>query len=127
MKDSAEYQKHLIDFFEILLDYRHISGRINKVLREDNNRYSSEAAVIQFSSALVISDWSGPTDNGWEINFPTGVYSNTSKEEYEGEINSFISRQLCLLFAQSFEGFERFLKNSVMVRIEVVPEIRTAI
>ncbi len=111
------YKKHLYYFFEKLLYYRHINGRIDKVFQKDIKVYSSEEAIIEFISALVISDWTGPTDNGWEINFPTCHITETNKENYETEIRKFLSKQLCLLYAQSFESFERYLKNCLFERI----------
>jgi len=98
-------------FFEKLLYYRHISKHINKVFQKEIKEYSSDKAVMHFASALIISDWTDPTDNGWEINFPTGIVTETTKDNYELEIKKISSRQLCLLYAQSFESFERFLKK----------------
>jgi|LSQX01.2.fsa_nt_gb hypothetical protein len=118
------YKKHLDQFFEKLLYYRHISGRINKVFQKDINVYSTEKAIMHFASALIISDWTGPTDNGWEINFHTGIVAETTKDNYETEIEKISSRQLCLLYAQSFESFERFLKDCLFDRISRDDAIR---
>jgi hypothetical protein len=60
---TNSYKKSLDQFFENLLYYRHISGRINKVFQKEINEYSSDKAIINFASALIISDWTGPTDN----------------------------------------------------------------
>lgn len=114
---TNKYRKYLDQFFENLLYNRHISGRITKVFQKDIKEYTSEKAKIHFASALVISDWTGPTDNGWEINFHTGIVAETTKDNYETEINRILSRQLCLLYSQSFESFERFLKDSLFERM----------
>lgn len=111
------YKKYLDQFLEKLLYYRHISGRINTVFNNDIQVYTSEEAKINFASALIISDWTGPTDNGWEINFPAGVTMETTKSNYESEIERIFSRQLCLLYAQSFESFERYLKDCIFDRL----------
>jgi len=111
------YKKYLDQFFEKLLYYRHISKHINKVFQKEIKEYSSDKAVMHFASALIISDWTYPTDNGWEINFPTGIVTETTKDNYELEIKKISSRQLCLLYAQSFESFERFLKNCLFDRL----------
>lgn len=118
------YKKHLDIFFEKLLYYRHISGRIDKVLKKEIEIYSSEKAKMHFASALIISDWTGPTDNGWELNFHTGIFTETTKENYEVEIKNISSRQRCLLYAQSFESFERFLKDCLFDKLECDNEIR---
>lgn len=114
---TNSYRKSLDQFFEKLLYYRHISGRINKVFQKEIKEYSSDKAIIHFASALVISDWTGPTENGWEINSHSGITRETTKDNYELEIEKIHSRQLCLLYAQSFESFERFLKNCLFDRL----------
>ena len=111
------YKEPLNQFFEKLLYFRHISGRINKVFEKEIEDYTQDKATINFSSSLVISDWTGPTDNGWEINFHTGLFTQTTKENYEDEIRKIFSKQLCLLYAQSFEAFERFVKDCLFIRI----------
>lgn len=111
------YKKSLDKFFEKLLYYRHISGRINKVFQKEIKDYSSDKAIIHFASALIISDWTGPTDNGWEINFHSGISRETTKDNYKSEIEKIHSTQLCLLYAQSFESFERFLKDCLFERL----------
>lgn len=111
------YKKYLDQFFERLLYYRHVSRQLDKVFKKEIQAYTSEQAKIYFASVLVISDWTGPTDNGWEINFHTGIFKKTTEENYESEIRKVFSRQLCLLYAQSFESFERFLKNCLFEKI----------
>ena len=110
-------KEFLNQFFEKLLYFRHISGRINKVFEKEINVYTQDKAVVDFLSALVISDWTGPTDNGWEINFHTGLIKHTTKENYEEEFRKIYSKQLCLLYAQSYENFERFVKDCLFYRI----------
>lgn len=114
---TNSYKKNLNQFFEKLLYYRHISGRINKVFQKEIEEYSSDKAIVHFLSALILSDWTGPTDNGWEINFYSGITTETTKDNYKSEIEKINSRQLCLLYAQSFESFERFLKDCLFDRL----------
>jgi hypothetical protein len=114
---TISYKKSLDQFFEKLLYYRHISGRIDKVFQKEIEEYSSDKAIIHFASALIISDWTGPTENGWVINFHSGINTETTKDNYKSEIEKIHSRQLCLLYAQSFESFERFLKDCLFDRL----------
>jgi len=107
------YKDYLDDFFSTLLDYRHSTNRLNKVLKRDIEIYTKKGAVIHSSSALIVSDWSGPTDNGWELNFNTGIFKETTKDNYESEINKILSREFCLLYSQSYEALETFLKESL--------------
>lgn len=114
---NNSYKKNLDCFFEKLLYYRHISGQINRVFQNEIEVYSNEKSIIHFSSALILSDWTGSTDNGWEKNFHSGIFIQTAKENYKSEIEKIYSKQLCLLYAQSFESFERFLKDCLFDRI----------
>jgi hypothetical protein len=50
------YKIHLDNFFENLLYFRHINGRIGKVFHKEIKDYSKDKNVISFTSALVISD-----------------------------------------------------------------------
>lgn len=111
------FQNHLDHFFEKLLYYRHISSRNNQIFENEIKSYSSKKAMIHLASSLYISDWTDFTNKGGEINFYTGTYLETITENYEAEIKRIYSRQLCLLYAQSFEAFERFLKNCLFDRI----------
>ncbi|MFD2100770.1 hypothetical protein [Flagellimonas iocasae] len=122
---SNTYRNYLDIFFEKLLYYRHISSRVNKVFQNDIQLYTSEKASMHFASALIISDWTAPSDNGWEINFHTGLTKQTNKYNYKSEIEKVYSRQLCLLYAQSFESFERLLKDCLYDRLnrdEIIKE-----
>lgn len=121
------YLKQLNIFFENLLYFRHICGRINKVFEKEINDYKRKEAVIHFASALIISDWTSPNDNGWEINFHTGIMKETVKENYELEIKKNFSQQLCLLYSQSFESFERYLKDSLFEKSQRDPVLQAYI
>ena len=121
---TNSYKKHLNHFFEKLLYYRHISGRINDVFQKDIKIHTNEGAIIAFGSALAISDWTGQTDKGWEVNFHTGIVTETTKSNYELEMRKIYSKQLCLLYAQSFEALERFVKDCLFIRIGCDDAIR---
>jgi len=105
------FKEHIIELFKRIIELRHHSNRINLVLKKDAEKYTKEGAQFYSGSSLIISDWTGPTDNGWEINFHTGISKFTEKEDYSNEIEKIISRECCLAFAQSFEALEKFLKD----------------
>ncbi len=105
------YQRYLIAFFAKVLDYRHTTDRLCRVLIADAKKYEPDTAVFNTNSSLIISDLSGPTDNGWELNFHTKVFRQTLKEHYGMEIDNLVSRECCYTYAQSFEAFETFLKD----------------
>jgi hypothetical protein len=107
------YKIFLDEYFDKLLGYRHSTNRVNNVLMKDVEIYLPDGAQYYSGSALVISDWTGPTDNGWEINFHTGIFKETVKEMYPAEIKRIISRECCLMYSQSFEALETLLKNLI--------------
>lgn len=110
------YRIYLDQFFEKILYYTHISGRINKVFQKDVDLYSQKGSDIDFISALIISDWTASTEDGWESNFRTGMVAETTKDNYVEEIEKIHSRHLCFLYAQSFESFEKYLKDCLFDR-----------
>ena len=63
-------------------------------------------------------------DNGWEVNFHTGIITETEKSNYETEISKISSKQLCLLYAQSFESFERFLKDCLFEKTNQYDDLK---
>lgn len=118
------YKTYLDEFFAALLDYRHATNRLNKVLENDVLAYASEGAQLHLGSALVISDWTGPTDNGWVVNFHTGIFKETVKKNYALEVNKIISRECCLMYAQSFEALEKYIKDCLFNKADRTEEFR---
>ena len=108
---NNQYKEYLDSYFSTLLDFRHSTNRLNKILKKDVEIYTKKDATFHSGSALIISDWSGPTDNGWELNFHTGIRKETNKENYEIEYKRILSRECCLMYAQSFEALEKFIKD----------------
>lgn len=107
------YKEPLYHLFQRIIELRHSSNRINSVLQKDVAKYTAEGARFFSGSSLVISDWTGKTDNGWELNFHTGVSKKTEKEYYATEVNNILSTEFCLAFAQSFEALETFFKDII--------------
>lgn len=107
------YKFFLDDYFDKLSGFRHSTNRVNKVLTKDVEIYLPDGARFYSGSSLVISDWTSPTDNGWEINFHTGIFKETVKEGYPAEVKRIISRECCLMYAQSFEALESLLKDLI--------------
>ncbi len=111
------YQKYINKFFETITDFKHSSNRLNKVLLKDVEKYTAEGAKYFSGTALIIGDWTGLTDNGWKINFHTGIQKSIVKENYASEIEKVLSREFGLAFAQCYEAFETLLKDFANVKI----------
>jgi hypothetical protein len=113
---NNEYKIFLNNYFSTLLEFIHNCRRLNKVIFLDIEKYKQAASVYDSNSALILNDWSGKTDNGWALPFHSGLIKNTSKENYEGEMISVLSREFCLMYCQSYESLEKFFKDCVFYK-----------
>jgi hypothetical protein len=111
------YRKKLNILFETITDFKHSTDRLNKVLLNDVEKYKTEESIYSSITALIIGDWTGETDKGWKMPFHTGIDKITEKENYPDEINKILSREFCLVFSQSYEALERFLKDCIDLKI----------
>lgn len=76
-KIENEYLELLNRFFHKTLYFQHISHLIDKVYEKDVEKYTSPGAWIRLNSAHIICDWTELDDNGWKINFLTGILKKT--------------------------------------------------
>ena len=118
------YKPYLDELFDRILELRHTTSMINSTLNSSIKAFADYQGNFISGSALVISDWSGPTDNGWEINFHTGFRKITLKDNYENEVNRINSQECCYAFGQSFEALERFFKDCAMYKLPTSPKCR---
>lgn len=110
------YKKILIDLFESTNYYYHVSYRIDNLLKNESKRLMKENSEFHTSNAVVIADWTGPTENGWELPFHTNVFTTTNENNYIEEMEKIKSRENLFNFAQSFEVFQKFLKNCIITK-----------
>jgi hypothetical protein len=115
---TNEYKKFLDIFFSTLLDYKHTTNRLNKILILDYQKYTEEGASYNSTSSLFLSDWTGETDNGWALPFHSGISKETLKENYKNEIFNILSREFCLIYSQSYEALEKYFKDCVLYKAE---------
>jgi hypothetical protein len=112
------YETHIENLFIRLLELRHTSSHLKSVLNASVKNFEKvEDGRFINASALVISDWTGPTSNGWELNYHTGIRKITFKENYSQEVINIFSQECCYAFAQSFEALERFFKDCIFTKI----------
>ena len=111
------YRENLDIYFETITDFKHSANRLNKVLLNDVEKYKTESSVYSSMTALVIGDWTGPTEKGWKLPFHTGIDKITEKENYPIEIKNLLSREFSLAFSQCYESLEKFLKDCIDSKI----------
>lgn len=111
---EIKLKDYLNNYFDSLIEYKHLALRTNTILFNDLKRFDSEDSKLRFASSLVLRDWSGETGkNGGSYAYPTESKLETTKESYPEFIHDLISKQFCFFYVQSFEGLERLLKNFI--------------
>jgi hypothetical protein len=113
---NNEYKIFLDNYFSTLLEFIHNCRRLDKVIILDIEKYTQTGSVYESNSTLILSDWTGKTDNGWVLPFHSGLFKNTSRENYKSEMISVLSRELCLMYCQSYESLEKFFKDCVFYK-----------
>jgi hypothetical protein len=120
-------KNHLDKYYDSLIEYKHVASRINTIFLKDIEKYTLDDSILSLGSSLILRDWSGMTDNGWSYSYPTDSMIHTNKENYSDFLNDTISKQFCLLYAQSFEGLERLLKDLVFELIDIDLNLKVAV
>lgn len=115
---SNLYKIFLDNYFSTLIDFIHTSRRLNKVLISDSETYTQIGSIYKSKSALVLSDWTGETEDGWKLTFNSGLFKRTTEENYGTEVKSILSREFCFLYCQSYEALERFFKDCVFYKLQ---------
>ncbi|MGV8994033.1 MAG: hypothetical protein ACOH1O_08020 [Flavobacterium sp.] len=112
-----EYKVFLENYFSTLLEILHTTRRLNKLILLDIKKYSETYAEFFSDSALVLRDWS--SDDTSKLIQPSfsDTLKSTSKENYKGQMTSVLSREFCLMYSQSYEALERFLKDCVFYKL----------
>ena len=64
---EIKLKNYLNNYFDSLIEYKHLALRTNTILFNDLKRFDSEDSKLRFASSLVLRDWSGKTDNGWHM------------------------------------------------------------
>lgn len=120
-------KSHLDKYYDSLIEYKHIASRLNTVFLKDLEKYNTADSILHLGSSLVLRDWSGISENGWAYAYPTDSKAYTNKDNYSEFINDLLSKQFCLMYAQSFEGLERFFKNLLFECAEIDEELKTIV
>lgn len=106
-------------FFLRLTTLRHGASMFETAIANSRKAFASwseypEDMAISASS-LVISDLTGPSDQGWVRNFHTGATVITYKNEYDAATKTMLSQHYCYSFIQAFEALERLMKDTMAI------------
>ncbi len=94
----------------------HLENDINKYTKNLIEKIDNKEITFLKGSRLVISDFTGESDNGWEINFPlpTPGYIVTT-DNYKEKNEQLIQFVASILVAQSYEAIETFFKEILIL------------
>lgn len=106
-----ELKKYLDEFYDFLIEQKFSAQRIDLFVKNEVNKYSHPEAIFRTGSSLILTDWSGKTNNNWVYTFPSDSSIEMDKEKYLFYLKKFLSKQLLLMYSQSYEALERLLKN----------------
>lgn len=99
-----------LNFYNFLIAY--IDKRLTD-LKNDIERRAGESEKIgvedlMHGTSLIITDLSGPTDDGWLYQYPTGNF-DVEGEDYLQMLDEFVGREAERVVAQGYEAFETYL------------------
>lgn len=117
------FQSELDKFFSQIIDLKGTFFHVQNMFKNDLKKHikatneSNNNFAFRSASRLIISDISGETDDGWEINFPTDYTKVINWTGYSKEVEKMIARQGAYTIAQSCEAFVRYLKDIVSIQL----------
>ncbi|MEX1014189.1 MAG: hypothetical protein WDZ80_03450 [Candidatus Paceibacterota bacterium] len=83
--------------------------RLKKDIRKNVAKHESfQIEDLFHGTSLVITDLTGPTDNGWLLKFRTGRHF-VKGEEFIEQLDWFLEREASLTVQQGYEVFESYL------------------
>lgn len=113
------YQPSLQEFLGNINQLKTRSLHFKSVLEQSVKRYDNdlnrEIQTITLS-ALIVSDWTGPTENGWKLNYHSGATNSIRQETYIDDAYYMLSFHCQYSFAQMFERLNSLFKEWVMIR-----------
>ncbi len=107
------YATFIQEYFNRIALLNHSAYQLDHLLKFYPKEFEEKNKTKQlYGTAQYISDWTGPNENGWEINNPTGISIITNLET-----DRILSQECGFLYAQSFEALEKLLKNLVFEKL----------
>lgn len=116
MNNQNIYNQYIEEFLEraafLQGSIYHLSKDINKY-REVyiESRQSNIDLDFRLGTHLVISDITGPTDNGWHYVYSTNEGYTVKLTDYDDQNSRLINEYTSFTILQSYEAFRRFLKS----------------
>lgn len=114
VNSASIYKEAILNFLQTITINSHWSNRLNKIFEEDTTKIFNSKDYLAIST-IILTDWSGPTYQGWDIQFPTGIYTESNKASYYSDLNKLQIKICGLLYVHSYECFEAYLQNCLQI------------
>jgi hypothetical protein len=95
-------------YFQINYFRKRVETLKKEIRKNVANHDNFDIENLFHGTSLVITDLTGPTDNGWLLKYPTGRHY-VEGEEYIEQLDWFLEREATLTVRQGYEVFETFL------------------
>lgn len=92
-------------------------------LKKYKNNYLPTLRESFMGSTLVMGDLTGPSDNGWKLNYPTGFTNSIGLPEMPSNIDILISREGMRNFATAYEILESYFFDITATYLKLNPSL----
>lgn len=106
----------LLQLYSNIKDY-------SKIFVESWNQQGTEKPKYTLLSRLIVSDLTGPTDNGWKIHYPTTGDYIVSFDDFEKKTSALVNQYSHFIIIQSYEIFEIFIRDMIAGFFIIKPDI----
>lgn len=135
MKQTAKLLEDVLNQFFDRVEFLdgsiyHLNTQIDRDSKKFIEAYKNSSVdphEFVLGSKLIISDISGPTDNGWWYNYPTSANYIVRFDEYQKKANDLVTMFCQFAICQYYEAFETFLKDILAAYCYLNPNIGRAI
>jgi len=99
-----------LNFYNFLIAYigKRLSNLKDGIERQAGESEKIDVEDLMHGTSLIITDLSGPTDDGWLYQYPTGNF-DVEGEDYLQMLDKFVGREAERVVAQGYEAFETYL------------------
>lgn len=112
---TKKFEEPIHEYFERIAHIRgtlfHLDVSFTNYIKNYKGKTSINGYILAYR--LIIGDLTGPTDNGWKLNYPTDATHSVKLSDLRNEIKNLIERETSYSLAQGFESFSTYLRNII--------------
>jgi len=118
-------RSELDDFLSNISATQSIYHQLTTYLTNHKKHYLPTLRESFMGSTLIMGDLTGPSDNGWKLNYPTGFGNSIRLPEMSDNIDKLISREGMRNVATAYEILESFLFDATAIFLKLNPDKRS--